>query len=132
MRKTNWYATRITYHNEEFLLVRTEENRWILSHSDLVHWIMNGKTDTVTLEYMKDIPVGVTVSLGDAIQVEELSLDDLIELENNNPMDKSSLARWIHYFGIKDRVKRNYDMLKKSLTEMGVNPDEILPKWKYR
>lgn len=51
-------------------------------------------------------------------------LRKLIKEDIENPQD------WIHYFGIKDRIKRNYALLKESIKTIGAK--ENLPIWDKR
>ncbi len=49
-----------------------------------------------------------------------------VELINNDP----ELISVVHYFGIKERIRQNYEMLKSSLELIEYNYIHELPEWK--
>ena len=51
----------------------------------------------------------------------------LAELEGSAGEEITDLKKWIHYFGIKQRVESNYRIFQKSCREAGIVLD--FPKW---
>jgi hypothetical protein len=84
------------------------EHQFIISDDECIH-------------YLYDNDEAANMRTGWKPRYETFDLNEL--RKRATVMD---LAQWVHYWGIKDRMARNYWMLRKSMKEIGVS-DETMP-----
>ena len=107
------------------LAVVKGDKGFILTPADLVHELVALDKEAVLdlYEHKKSSESGTSFSICPKMGMKI----SLTELEGFVGEEITDLKKWVHYFGIKQRVESNYRIFQKSCKEAGIVLD--FPKW---
>ena len=106
-----------------FGLLAAEDGRFIITRNDFVHGLYKAdeKAD-INLGGVQLVQENSSERIGEIW--EEFTLSQLQAIATPIP----SLWEWAHYWGIKERVARNYRLLLASMRELSINMSDM-PEW---
>lgn len=90
---------------------------YILTETDLCHMVVKSIDEKIALFVTDKNEMHSNKSI-------KLSIKEMLEFAG----EEIPLEKWTHYFGIKDRVYRNYKIFQKSCKEISASIS--FPEWK--
>lgn len=105
-----------------------KDGQYIISHDDVVHALYKSgeKANLIVKSGFSKMESGKSYSFAELDEMDERRLFSLEELLGI----ASEVDVWdfVDYWGIKDRIHRNYNLLLKSMREIGASTKNM-PKW---
>jgi hypothetical protein len=118
--KTEDFPLKLGYACKMNICLIEGKKGFIIAENDLVHSVFTGEEEEIVLPVGKIDDILLDGYCGYTIT---LTIKDIKKFLG----EAVNLKKWVHYFGIKDRIYRNYKLFQESCEEIQANIK--FPEW---